>query len=297
MFFRSNLWLLTLSVPFRVADAVGEALGGEAVALTVIAPLRKESAEVEALYDQEPDSGELQMKLVVLAMALDFPVPHATVRPVPKLDWLKKVAQDFPPLRIARWTVHGALHRDKVSSRRHALQIDATNAFGTGEHPTTRGCLLMLDRLLKTGFRPCRMADIGCGSGILAMGCVQASRGAAVAVDLDPDSVLIAKGNVRGNGLGAKIRVARGRGYVGPLVREAAPYDLIMANIFADPLCRMAKDLKANLAPGGVAILSGLLTSQAKKVVGAHRMQGLALIDHKIIGEWSILMLKNNNRA
>lgn len=297
MFFRSNLWLLTLSVPSRVADAVGDALAESAVAVTVMAPPRKEIAELEALYDQEPDGGELQMKIAVLAASMGFSVPEATVRAVPKLDWLKKVAQDFPPLRIARWTVHGALHRGKVLSRRNALQIDATNAFGTGEHPTTRGCLLMLDRLLKTGFRPRRMADIGCGSGILAMGCVQETGGEAVAVDLDPDSVLIAKGNVRGNGLGAKIRVARECGYRGPLVRKSAPYDLVMANIFADPLCRMAKDLRANLVSGGVAILSGLLTAQAKKVIAAHRMQGLALIEHKIIGEWSVLMLKNNNKA
>ena len=184
------------------------------------------------------------------------------------------------------------MHRDKVPNRLYALQIDATNAFGTGEHPTTRGCLLMLDKILKSGFRPRRMADIGCGSGVLAMGCVQATRGSAVAVDLDPDSVQIATNNVRANGLGGKIRVGRSRGYAASLVRASAPYDLIMANIFARPLSQMAADLKKNLRPGGRVILSGLLTSQANLVIAAHRMQGLALVSHMRLGEWSVLALK-----
>jgi ribosomal protein L11 methyltransferase len=140
------------------------------------------------------------------------------------------------------------------------------------------------------------MADIGCGSGILAMACIQRTRGQAVALDLDQDSVRIAAINVRKNGLGHKIRVGSGCGYSAPLVRKA-PYDLIMANIFSIPLCRMAKELKNNLKPGGKVILSGLLTSQAKKVIAAHRFQGLALIEQKIIGEWSVLALQRPNRA
>lgn len=297
MCFRQNLWLLKFSLPASVASAVGEALEEDAVAVTVLAPPRHENAEIEAIYDFEPEESSLALKLSLLASAFNIAVPDFTLALAPKLDWLKKVAEDFPPLKIARWTVHGALHRAKVPNRLYAMQIDATNAFGTGEHPTTRGCLLMLHKILKMGFRPRRTADIGCGSGILAMGCMQAARTEAVAVDLDPDSVRIARNNVQANGLSRHIRVERGRGYMGALVAGGGPYDLIMANIFANPLCQMAKNLKVNLAKGGVAILSGLLTSQAKKVISAHRQQGLTLIEHLVIGEWSVLALKRPNRA
>ncbi len=292
-----TLWLVNIKLPLHAAEFIADALGEDAVAVTVLAPPRQAEAQVEAIYDFEPSQADMAARLEILAAAFDVAAPVFTIKTAPRLDWLKKVASDFPPLKIARWTVHGAMHRGKVPNRLFALQIDATNAFGTGEHPTTRGCLLMLDKILKTGFRPRFMADIGCGSGILAMGCVQGARGRAVAVDLDPDSVQIAANNVRANGLGGKIRVVWGRGYAAPVIRHAAPYDLIMANIFARPLSHMAKDLKNHLRPGGWAILSGLLTTQANMVIVAHGMQGLALVEHMKIGEWSVLALTRPHRA
>jgi len=292
-----NLWLFNITLPVEAAEFVAEALGEEAVAVSVLAPPRHELARVEAIYDFEPEASAMAAKLEILAAVFGIDPPAFELKPSPPLDWLKKVAEDFPPLRIARWTVHGAMHRHNVPNRLNAMQIDATNAFGTGEHPTTRGCLLMLDKILKSGFRPRKMADIGCGSGVLAMGCVQSTRGRAVAVDLDPDSVQIAMNNVRANGLGEKIRVGRSRGYAASLVRASAPYDLIMANIFARPLSQMAADLKKNLRPGGMVILSGLLTTQANLVIAAHRMQGLALINHMRLGEWSVLALSCRNNC
>lgn len=292
-----QLWIATLEVAAPFADAVSDVLGEGAVSLSVLAPPRKEMAVVEAIFDREPDAADIGARLAVYAAVMGVEVPAPVIKPAPSLDWLKKVAEDFPPLRVARWTVHGALHRRRVPNRTRALQIDATSAFGTGEHPTTQGCLVMLDRLLKAGLRPRRMADIGCGSGILAMACEQVARGLAVAVDLDPDSVQVAKGNVRGNGLSPHVRVGHSRGYAAPLVRRHAPYDLIMANIFARPLCQLAHDLKKNLAPGGVVILSGLLNTQAKAVIAAHRAQGLALARRLVLGEWSVLAFKHRNGA
>jgi ribosomal protein L11 methyltransferase len=294
---RPNLWIATVEAPADKAEALGDLLGENSVSLTVLAPPRKVMATVEAIFDHEPDAAAMIAQLAVFAAVHGIDLAPLRIKPAPPLDWLKKVAEDFPPLPVARWTVHGAMHRDKVPNRLHALQIDATNAFGTGEHPTTRGCLLMLDRLLKAGLRPRRMADIGCGSGILAMACVKASRGLAVGVDIDPDSVQIAERNLRANGLGGVVRVARGKGYAAPLIRRHAPYDLIMANIFARPLAMIAHGLKSHLRVGGVAILSGLLTSQANFVIAAHRMQGVALIGHMKIGEWSVLAFGYGRRA
>jgi ribosomal protein L11 methyltransferase len=294
---QKTLWLLNIALPSHAAEFFADALGNEALAVTTITPPRHKIAQVQAIYNYEPDAKQIGSKLTILSAALSIPVPKHTVHVAPPLDWLKKVATDFPPLRIARWTVHGAMHRHKLPHRLYALQIDATNAFGTGEHPTTRGCLLLLDKILKSGKKPKRIVDIGCGSGILAMGAIQSTRGLAVAVDLDPDSVQIALSNVRKNGLGRHIMVGLSRGYGASLVRRHAPYDLIMANIFAKPLSQIAKDLKQNLRSGGIAILSGLLTSQANMVIAAHKMQGLALLEHMKIGEWSVLALERLNRA
>ncbi|MDR3449201.1 MAG: 50S ribosomal protein L11 methyltransferase [Alphaproteobacteria bacterium] len=287
-----NLWIARVNAPAGIAAQIGDLLGENAVSQSVFAPPRVKMASIEAIFDHEPDQNDLESRLSIFALLNGISLPALEVQPAPPLDWLKKVSEDFPPLKIARWTVHGRLHRQKVPKRHYALQIDATNAFGTGEHPTTRGCLLMLDKILKAGFRPRRMADIGCGSGILAMACVEATRGLAAAVDMDADSVVTARDNARTNGVGAHIRLSVGKGYAPNVIKRHAPYDLIMANIFARPLAALAHELKINLRPGGMAILSGLLTTQANFVIAAHRMQGLALVEHKRIGEWSVLALK-----
>ena len=278
---------------------LSDALGDEALSLAVMAPPRTELAEVEAIFGEEPDAIALQTRIDIMASLNGIKAPKLRVRELPKLDWLKKVAEDFPPLPIGRWVVFGAQHK-QAAAKHHKipLQIDATSAFGTGEHPTTRGCLLMLDWLLKReSITPRNLLDVGCGSGILAMAYCKATHGVAVGIDLDADSVKIAENNIRANGLRLHMRAALGNGYQAPLTQRRKPYDLIMANIFAGPLCKMAYDLKNHLAPGGTAILSGLLTRQANAVIAAHRMQGLRLIRHMKIGEWSVLALRRPGRA
>lgn len=306
-----KLWAATLVVAPEAVELLSEALSEDAVALTIMAPPRTGRAEIEAIYDTPPDARALQTRIAILASLSGIAAPTLVIKELPKLDWLKKVAEDFPPLPIARWVVYGAQHRKAAEKhRRIGLQIDATSAFGTGEHPTTRGCLLMLDWLLKRGSiglpsprgrgwggESATMLDMGCGSGILAMAYAKAARGRAAGVDLDAASVEIAKNNIRVNGLQGYMRVALGNGYRTPLVTQAAPYDLIMANIFAGPLCRMAYDLRKHLKLGGMAILSGLLTHQANRVIAAHRMQGLRLIKHMKLGEWSVLALRRATRA
>ncbi len=303
---KPQLWNASIACSPALAEVVAAALEDDAVSITLLIPPRTAMAQVDALYDHAPDAGALTAQLALLAALHRAKMPRFVVTEVGNLDWLKKVAADFPPLPIARWTVYGAEHRHKITNHRLALQIDATSAFGTGEHPTTRGCLLLLDELLKrrggTAPLPRRehcysMLDVGCGSGILAMGFAKACRGRAVAVDLDPDAVAIAAGNIGANGLRNHVRTARSFGYRNPLVGGNAPYDLIMANIFARPLCLMAKDLARHLRPGGVAILSGLLNSQANAVLAAHRQQGLYLIKRLRLGEWSVLALRRPLKA
>jgi ribosomal protein L11 methyltransferase len=292
MSFKQKIWSASFKAPPALADAMAATFEEAALAVTVFAPPRKAEAHVEALYDSEPNIAQLTAPLAIVAMMHGVTTPKVTIKEMPKLDWLKKVAEDFPPLPISRWTIHGAQHRSKVPNRRFALQIDATNAFGTGEHPTTRGCLIMLDQLFKQGMKVRRMLDMGCGSGILAMAAAQLYGRHHVAVDMDPDSVVIAKNNANANGLRKNIRTAVSHGYNAHIVKAGAPYDLIMANIFAKPLSHMAANLKHHLRPGGMIILAGLLNHQANMVIAAHRMQKLYLVKRMIIGEWSILALK-----
>lgn len=291
-----KLWMAAAETAPEAAEIVADILGEKAAALTILSPPRAGKARIEALYQEEPDRAALTSQILVATTLNGLRAPKLEVQETPSFDWLKKVAEDFPPFRTAGWTIHGAGHRHSVPDRRLALQIDASSAFGTGEHPTTRGCLVMLDWLLKRE-QPRRMLDMGCGSGILAMAYAKTTHGRAVGVDLDPDSVLIAQENIRANGLQKEVRVALGRGYTSALVKSNAPYDLIMANIFAGPLSQMAADLRRHLKPGGTAILAGLLNAQANRVLAAHRAQGLYLAKRLVIGEWSILALRRPGGA
>lgn len=296
MSFQQKLWSVSFEVPSDLADPFAESFNENALAVTVIAPPRTKMASIEALWAEKPDLAALTAPLAIIAALHKIEAPKLKIKQVPKLDWLQKVAGDFPPLPIARWTIYGAQHADKITNPRLALQIDATSAFGTGEHPTTRGCLEMLDKLFKQGTRPGRMLDIGCGSGVLAMAYAKTCRGKAVAIDLDPDSVGIARYNIGANGLRHHVRAALGNGYRSPLAKDKS-FDLIMSNIFAGPLCQMAKDLRRHLKPGGVAILSGILNPQANRVIAAHRLQNIHIVRRLQLGEWTTLVLKRPMRA
>ncbi|MDP9127317.1 MAG: 50S ribosomal protein L11 methyltransferase [Pseudomonadota bacterium] len=291
----SRLWTVGLTTAPAYAEALADNLaelpGPEPLALSILSPPRAAVAHVEAIYGDEPDRAALTAGLALHAASGLFEMPKIDIRQMPDLNWLKKVSADFPPLPIASWIVHGAEHAHAVPDRRKALQIDATSAFGTGEHPTTRGCLLMLDWVLKHHGKPARVLDMGCGSGILALAYVKSAQGRAVAVDNHADSVAIARENARINGRRMQLRAKLGRGYAVDEVKKNAPFDLIMANIFARPLASMARDLRLNLAPGGLVILSGFLRHQVNLVLAAHRMQKLYLLRMFHSGDWVVLVL------
>jgi len=206
-----------------------------------------------------------------------------------ELDWLEETKRAFPPLWVGRFLVHGSHWQRPVRDGAIALEIDAASAFGTGEHPSTSGCLLALDGLARRRrFRA--PLDIGTGSGILAIAAARRLARRVRASDIDAESVRVARHHVRRNGLAATVRVECAPGFRSRSLK-GRHYDLIFANILARPLAQMARDLSRAIAPGGIVILSGLLTRQEAYVLAAYRRCGLRLVRRITIGEWSTLIL------
>jgi ribosomal protein L11 methyltransferase len=209
---------------------------------------------------------------------------------VPDRDWLAENRRAFPPVRIGRFFVHGSHRKGPAPAGMIALEIDAATAFGTGEHPSTRGCLLALDALARRRrFR--RPLDIGTGSGVLAIAAAKLLHRRVLASDVDCAAVRVAAHHVRRNGLARGVRLLCAPGYRSRAVGRAR-YDLVFANILARPLALMARDLGRAIMPGGVAVLAGLLTRQEAFVLAAHRAQGLALERRLVIDGWSTLILR-----
>lgn len=180
---------------------------------------------------------------------------------------------------------------------RITLRLDAGLAFGSGEHGSTRGCLRALEAVAR-GSRPRRVLDLGTGSGILAIAAAKLLRVPVLGTDIDPWAVRVARQNARLNQVGPpRVATAQTPGWRGRAVLARAPYDLVLANILARPLCAMARDLARHLAPGGRAILSGLLASQARQVLAAHRRQGLVLERVVREGGWATLVVRGPRRA
>ena len=175
-----------------------------------------------------------------------------------------------------------------------AIKVEAGNAFGTGRHESTRGCLLALDRLAKRR-RVRRALDMGCGSGVLAIAVAKLWRdslqGPVLALDNDPIAVAVTKENAAVNAVATVLEAAVSDGYRGLPALGGGPFDLIVANILAEPLEAMAGDLAAHLAPGGTAILSGLLAVQERSLRAKHRTQGIILKDRVRLGGWTTLIL------
>ncbi|MGD9538830.1 MAG: 50S ribosomal protein L11 methyltransferase [Alphaproteobacteria bacterium] len=224
-----------------------------------------------------------------------LPTDQVDASPLPDIDWAAHVEHDQPPVRLGRFLVHASHHA--VDPLGHvALRIEAGIAFGSGRHPTTQGCLRLIERTARRGFRVRRALDLGTGSGILAVAIATLWRRPVIASDIDPHAVLMSAAAAKANHVARWIRPALGRCLEARTVRDSAPYDLICANILAGPLVSLAPGLCRVLAGGGLLILSGILTRQESAVLAAYRVQGLALKRRVVEGEWTTLALGRGPR-
>ncbi|QDW40267.1 50S ribosomal protein L11 methyltransferase [Bradyrhizobium sp. KBS0727] len=209
-------------------------------------------------------------------------------------DWVKASLEDLVPVPAGRFVVHGQHDRDRIAPNKLGIEIEAALAFGTGHHGTTRGCLLLLDHVLKA-WRPRRVLDLGTGTGVLAIAAAEALHERILATDIDPLSVTVARENARLNRTGHLVQAVRATGFSAPQFAIAAPFDLVLANILANPLRQLATPMARHLAPSALVILSGLLTHQAPAVIAAYRARGLVPLRHLRIEGWSSLLLRRVN--
>jgi ribosomal protein L11 methyltransferase len=206
-------------------------------------------------------------------------------------DWVKASLEDLVPVPAGRFVVHGHHDRARVPANKIDVEIEAALAFGTGHHGTTRGCLLLLDHVLKAR-RPARVLDLGTGTGVLAIAASKALHEPVLASDIDPPSVKVARENARLNETGHWVRVIRAAGFAAPQFAAHGPFDLVLANILANPLRQLAAPMAGHLAPSAHVILSGLLTHQAPGVIAAYRARSLVPVRHLAIEGWSSLLLR-----
>jgi ribosomal protein L11 methyltransferase len=205
-------------------------------------------------------------------------------------DWVKATLEELVPVRAGRFVVHGQHDRERVPPNKLGIEIEAALAFGTGHHGTTRGCLLLLDSVLKA-HNPARVLDLGTGTGVLAISAAKAQHRRVLASDIDPLSVRVASENARLNGTGNWVETIRATGFSAPQFGKRGPFDLVLANILANPLRQMATPMAGHLAPSALVILSGLLPHQAGGVIAAYRARGLVLKRHLQIEGWSSLLM------
>jgi ribosomal protein L11 methyltransferase len=241
-------------------------------------------------FAEPPDQDSIR-ELVGIAAGDDV-AQHIAFDTVEARDWVKATLEDLVPVAAGRFVVHGSHDRERVPANKLGIEIEAALAFGTGHHGTTRGCLLLLDHVLK-GYFPRRVLDLGTGTGVLAIAAAKALHGAVLATDIDPASVRVARENARLNQTGHLVETIRATGFAAPQFAQAAPFDLVLANILANPLRQLATPMARHLAPSALVILSGLLTHQAASVIAAYRARGLVPVRHLRIEGWSSLLLRH----
>lgn len=243
---------------------------------------------IEAYYEDAPDGAALAQALTEM---LGREVPTLVAAEVPNLNWVAISQSALPPVVAGRFTVHGSHDRGRVPRGPNAILIDAGEAFGTAHHATTYGCLTAIDRLTRhAAFED--VLDLGCGSGVLAIAVARMlPRARIIATDLDRQSVKVAAANMRDNSVGARITAIEAAGLSHPRLRGHHRFDLVIANILAEPLIRLSRDISRAIKPCGTLVLSGLLTPQAPQVIAAYRACGFALERHDRITGWSTLTL------
>ncbi|WP_417310868.1 50S ribosomal protein L11 methyltransferase [Devosia sp.] len=278
---------LTKDQAYALVDAVMER---DDIAITASAHEDADTGEwvFEATCMEEPDVDAFnEVARATLGGDVGFTVETID----PEVNWVAKSLEGLKPVRAGGFYVHGSHGDSKPPAGMTAIRIDAAQAFGTGHHETTTGCLEAIDRALKQR-RFGAMLDVGTGTGVLAIALAMRTRQPVMATDIDPIAVETTVENARDNGVGRYVIGLEATGLSHPQITAGGPYDLIVANILALPLVALAPAMRRAAAPGAMIILSGILNTQSSRVISAYARAGMVLRRKLIKKEWSTLVLE-----
>lgn len=249
---------------------------------------------LQIIHEIEFDPLDINHRLKIGNDVFEFDAKaRFTTSDVPDIDWLEHVYQQFKPIQVGGFFIFGTHVKEPVPEGLIGIEINAANAFGTGEHPTTKGCLQALQDLKAQGFNPETILDLGCGSAILSIAAAKIWPDAKIiATDMDAESVEVALDYAGINNVAASIQAETALGYDSSLIREEKSFDLILANILARPLIDMAEQTAHHLNQNGLVVLSGTLIEQQDDVQSAHESYGLTLQKAYPIDEWTSFVMK-----
>ena len=242
--------------------------------------------EVGAYFSEKPDDISLAL------LAAVFQAEEFKISELPQIDWVSKVQRSLKPVVAGRFFVYGSHDSDKVPPDCEPLLIEASMAFGTGHHGTTKGCLLALERLITDGFKAKNVIDVGCGTAVLAMAAARIFSANVIASDIDSVAHSVAKMNILANGLDRNIQCFEASGFAHEQIKTKNPFDLIFANILLAPLLAIATDISKYSLSGGYVVLSGILSEQAELVVNKYTGVGFSLSNQIEIGEWVTIIFR-----
>lgn len=226
--------------------------------------------EVSVYVTGDPSGVAERMREAARSVSRPVEIDRETL---PDIDWVSLSLECLTPVRAGRVVVHGSHSKDELRHGDLPVLIEASQAFGTGHHGTTWGCLTMIQQLLKRE-KPANALDLGTGTGLLAIAIAKLARIPVLATDIDPVATRLARQNVIFNGAAPLVRTITATGFRHEEIRRSSPYDLIVANILARPLMALAPQMKRHLAVGGSVILSGILDRQRRQVVSAYAGAG-----------------------
>lgn len=240
-------------------------------------------------FAEQPD--ETAIRAMVAEAAGDEAAQTIVFSTVETKDWVKASLADLVPVNAGPFVVHGHHDRDRIAPNKIGIEIEAALAFGTGHHGTTRGCLTLLDLVLRQR-TPKRILDLGSGTGVLAIAAAKKLRRKVLATDIDRQSVAVARENAKLNRVVNLVRPVQASGFASPAFKSNGPFALVLANILAKPLRGLAPQMAMQLAPSAFVILSGLLPPQANGVIAAYRNCGLKLIRRIQIDGWTSFLMQ-----
>ena len=242
--------------------------------------------EIGSYFLEKPSDIDL------LLLSSAFHAKSFVISEVPETDWVAHVKRELPPVEAGRFCVLGSHDIGKASTKKVNLIIDAAMAFGTGHHATTKGCLLALEKLITEDFQPKSIIDLGAGTAVLAMAASKVWKASVLATDIDQVAVETAVANVIANQLGSRVFCLKADGFNHIRIQKTAPFDLIFANILMAPLIALAPEMtKLSQKNSSVAILSGILNSQASRVLNEYEKHGWVCKDQLVIGDWTTITL------